>query len=365
MPLFVLATAGLLPPTLPDPAGGERPRPAVEIPLHAVGKFVEVRWLGFAPDGRHLAVRWFHLPDGARVPDERIEVFESGTGASVAAVPLPDADLSTGTPPCLFTADGDHLAYGGGRFIHLVPVSPRAKAGRAEAPEAVGQTRNAWMWPDPAGRVTYFAPVVPEAYSVVRADNRADGSGWTGAKVVVDVPRVEGGFVIAVAHSPAGRRLALSIDPSDDGKSRIDCWALGGDKPVKVTITPPRRAEALGYSSDGKLLATGDGAGSVGWYDAATGENLGFLRQFTRRSIGSVAFAPDGRHLAFGASDEGSPNLFVLDLWSGEVVSRVTADPKGVTHLTYSPDGLRLAVAGESGTVGIWNVAALLKPVKD
>src|SRR6185436_6512769 len=71
-------------------------------------------------------------------------------------------------------------------------------------------------------------------------------------------------------------------------------------------------------------------------------------------TIGSVAYAPDGRAIAIGAEDG---SIIVQDVHSGE---RRSIRPQGaaVRTLCFSPDSLLLATGGDDRAICIWNLAA-------
>ena len=58
---------------------------------------------------------------------------------------------------------------------------------------------------------------------------------------------------------------------------------------------------AVAFSVDGKSLASGDGAGTVILWDAASGKARHTLK--SKHAIFAVAFAPDGKTLVAGGED--------------------------------------------------------------
>jgi WD40 repeat protein len=120
----------------------------------------------------------------------------------------------------------------------------------------------------------------------------------------------------------------------------------------------------MAFSPDGKLLATGDGDGTVRLWDPATGQPVGRPRHATgsaRYGVHGVAFSPDGKLLATGDGDG------TVRLWDP-----ATGQPAGaplqvgsqtdVSAVAFSPDGTLLASAGADGTVRLWQVSLFAHP---
>ena len=98
--------------------------------------------------------------------------------------------------------------------------------------------------------------------------------------------------------------------------------------------------EAIDWSPDGSLLASGGIAGTVRIWRAATGAEI--LRVEPRAPVRSVAWSPDGRTLAVGHASG-------ADLWNthaGQLMESLsTKDRADVTLVRWSPDGTALALA--------------------
>ena len=126
---------------------------------------------------------------------------------------------------------------------------------------------------------------------------------------------------------------------------------------------------AVAFSPDGKLLATGDKVGHVAVWEAASGKPVGTVEAPTlytwdkaqrNHSIGgvrSLAFSPDGKHLAVGGMGkvgnidhlEGKARIEVFD-WAagGKPTLELQSDKFAglVNALRYAPDGAWLLGAG-------------------
>jgi WD40 repeat protein len=145
------------------------------------------------------------------------------------------------------------------------------------------------------------------------------------------------GFVRGLAYSPDGKRLA-SI--SEDWTARV--WEATADQECRVLQTDSEWLGQVAFTPDSKRVAT-VGFGHVDILDVASGRVERTLEGWSR-----VAYSPDGQRLAtlrVGSDNE----LQVYSTTTGKRLLSVAvhADCR-VRLLVYSPDGRRLAVAGEN-----------------
>jgi serine/threonine protein kinase len=111
------------------------------------------------------------------------------------------------------------------------------------------------------------------------------------------------------------------------------------------------QVNCVACSRDGRRLVSGDGAGFIHIWDAATGQCVRRIRP--RSSILDVAFSPDGRRVA-SADHRGI--LITWDADTGMGILRIAAHNRQASCVAFSPDGNRLA-SGGSGQVKVWDAA--------
>ncbi len=95
--------------------------------------------------------------------------------------------------------------------------------------------------------------------------------------------------------------------------------------------------DAVAFSQDGRLLATGDTGGLVSIWNSQDGALLRRIKTGDA-SIGGLAFTPDGQRLAAGTT-----GITIIDL---QVHQKLLKIPAGdwVWHLEFSPDGKWMAI---------------------
>jgi WD40 repeat protein len=109
------------------------------------------------------------------------------------------------------------------------------------------------------------------------------------------------------------------------------------------------------FSSDSRLIASGDIRGSIRIWDTATGKLLQSLSGH-RGDITSLSFSPDGRRLA-SAGDHGPSSLVkIWDVGTGSELHRLTGHQKRIKDVAFSPNGALLATTGED--VRLWDTAS-------
>jgi LPXTG-site transpeptidase (sortase) family protein len=109
--------------------------------------------------------------------------------------------------------------------------------------------------------------------------------------------------------------------------------------------------DAVAFSPDGTILASGGRDNTIRFWNAETGE---LLRSSEGHSdwISSVAFSPDGTILVSGSRDD---TVRRFDAETGELLSVVGSHDGDVTAVAISPDGLVITSGSRDSQIKLWD----------
>jgi WD40 repeat protein len=361
-----------------------------------------VRKLAFRPDGRRLASAsrdrtarvWnvdtgqeevaFHghtdelwgvaySPDGRQIAsvgtDKTVRLWDPGSGREVRSFP------AHGTPVVgvCYSPDGRRLATSGddnrirlwdaatgkevrtltGHSGHVWSVVFSPDGSRLASASLDGTAR---VWDADSGQelrvlrnhvgAVYAAAFSPDGKSLATAGNDQTARVWDafGGQERF-ILRGHAGALWPLAFSPDGNTLATgSTDQA------IKLWAVGS-APGSRTLQGQR---SVAFSPDGKHLASPRGVvfSRPQVLDAATGD---LMRAFPGHSgeVLGVAFSPDGKRLASSSTDR---TVRVWDAATGAPLLVLEGHEKPAWRMAFSPDGTRLASAGMDHLVKVWDV---------
>jgi WD40 repeat protein/serine/threonine protein kinase/two-component SAPR family response regulator len=222
------------------------------------------------------------------------------------------------------------------------------------------------LWDTTTGAIVFSLPSSTEptfspdgAYLATNIANRqviiwdlaaslANGSGQAATTLIGHT-----GFIIGIAFSPNGDYVATA---SQDGTAKV--WdARSGLEQFSLTghATHPR---LVAFSPDGSHLLTVGGDGARIWDGSLPGnQEVMALSGPVRSGLLSIALSSDGSYLALGGIN-GVTHLH--EAVSGELLAVLSGHSKGIFRLTFSPDNRHLATSGQDGMVKIWDVAGSL-----
>jgi WD40 repeat protein/serine/threonine protein kinase/tetratricopeptide (TPR) repeat protein len=160
--------------------------------------------------------------------------------------------------------------------------------------------------------------------------------------------------ISSLAFSPDGRRIIAGyadcdvMDGSRPGHAKV--WdAATGDVLIDRIPGPGVGVYSVAFSPDGKHVALA-GTGQVDVWDLASQRLVRSLRGHTY-VVCEVAFSPDGHYLASGGVDK---TIRVWD-WTTGAELRTLAHEAPVAGLAFSPDGSQIA-SGSGNALKLWSV---------
>jgi WD40 repeat protein len=173
----------------------------------------------------------------------------------------------------------------------------------------------------------------------------------------------EAGPICSFAVSPNGHWAVGSLAPpapSQEGQTPLALWNAHSGERVAMADEERGPVTTLVFSPDSKLLATASYQSSNVWlWDLPALEPYLLINNAAEGcAVESVAFHPDGRHLAIAGIDclstsgrDGQVDLYSL------TDKQVTATlPGGALCVAFAPDGKRLATATLRGTIRIYDM---------
>lgn len=160
------------------------------------------------------------------------------------------------------------------------------------------------------------------------------------------VPGLDGGFVVMSAEGKA--------QPTTTAASWQLERVLGGEAQPGLFVD---RVNAVRFSPDGKILATGGGepsrSGDVHCFDVATGKPIATWTERHADTVLSLDFSPDGRWLASGGSDKIAK---VTEVTTGKALQLFEGHTHYVMGVAFRSDARVLATAGADGMVLTWDM---------
>ena len=143
--------------------------------------------------------------------------------------------------------------------------------------------------------------------------------------------------------SPDGKQIASA---DQDGKIRI--WDVASARISSTLSGHTGVAKLISFTPDGRLLATAADDNTVRIWDLASGKEF---ERIQSESVQRFAFTPDGKRLVTASLDGAVVLWDVTDLEEVVTLQKRGGPPSSVS---FSQNGLTLAVSDENGVVRVW-----------
>jgi WD40 repeat protein len=163
-----------------------------------------------------------------------------------------------------------------------------------------------------------------------------------------------------LALSPDGRTLAtaheiplpgVTVTSSHRYEHIVRVWDVAG-RQVRATLTGHGNLiNSLAFSPDGRHLAVASGV--VLWVWDVTRQQVVAQHKYDKRYFKSVAFSPDGHWLATARNDA-TVRFFDTQSWAEGPSFDWKIGPLVV--VTFARDGMRAAAASSKGKIVVWDV---------
>jgi WD40 repeat protein len=297
--------------------------------------------VAISPDGQTLA-------SGSR--DETIKLWDLATGKLLHTLTGHSSDVAS----VAISPDGQTLASGSDKTIKLWDL-------------ATGKLLHTQMGhSDGVGSVAFS----PNGQTLASSGYDETVKLWdiNQRKLTPMSTLLRSGLGSAIAFSPDGRTLAVS-NPNDRINPgfayRIDLHDLVTDKVLLTLSEHSYPIDALAFSPDGQTLASSSGDKTIKLWEFKTGKLLHTLSgeadwfnyDFDPNDtpIDALAFSPDRQILATGST---GTRIRLWDFHTGKLLCDLKGHSEVVNTLAFSPDGEVLASGShQDHTIKIWNIS--------
>jgi WD40 repeat protein len=171
------------------------------------------------------------------------------------------------------------------------------------------------------------------------------------------------GIIRSVAWSGDGELLAVGT-----GRNQITVWdARTALLLHRVSESQTRRAQNWNYETvkwipgQRRLVIAGSESWTVWDFSGREPQKIiGITHNRRLTQACQVACSPDGKQLVLAGTDlNQTGSVTIWEIASGKMVAELPGTGLGLRAVAWSPDGKKIAAAGEAGTILLWDLATL------
>lgn len=265
---------------------------------------------------------------------------------------------------------------GDARGALLAAIEAADEGGKARAAEKGGASTSAQAMHQAMNAAAVIGPILSQALVsrrklVARRDFKAIGSTpllCSGGRVVlaaVDQQTVQAWDVASarerlVIQDRTDRLQAAAFDRDCGhialaaGEYGIGIWPLAGGLPARMLKGHESDVVTTRFSTDGRLLVSGDQDRFARVWDVRSGRTIAVLRGHDD-GITAVDFSPDGARVATASKDKSAR---VWDAQTGRPILVLEGHKAVVTSIAFSADGRRILTASWDGSAILWDAAS-------
>lgn len=168
---------------------------------------------------------------------------------------------------------------------------------------------------------------------------------------IASVPRDLKGHtssIEALAFSPDNKVLA-----SGSWDTTIHLWNTQDGEVLRVLKDHVAGVTSLAFSPDGKILASSSWDGSIILSQVEDGVEIRTMELPAGVHPYNLAFSPDGQTLASGSSDG---TIRLLDTSNGTLLQTLAGHTMSTNKIAFTTDGKLLISSSDDGTIRLWGV---------
>jgi WD40 repeat protein len=161
----------------------------------------------------------------------------------------------------------------------------------------------------------------------------------------------------SLAFSPDSKVLGIAsgfLDVRPSKPRTLAFWDVASEQKLNRLTKAEPDASAVTFSKEGELVAVGYFTGWVRLWDWKTGSNIASFQKHLGQ-VPTVAISSRGSMLASGGEDD--EYVVIFGLAPARVLKVLEGHTGGVKAVAFAPDDKILAVAGNDGTIRLWNLA--------